>query len=175
MAEVCHECGVELPTGSTFSFGGTYLCRWHYLEVVGEDPAAELGAASSSPAEIESAVRDRHLFEDRLTQFLALAAAMTDRELEIALARLADRISASNDALSGDTRFKGEVLHCYYSLRQSNAKKQNRLARVKAGLGFGSTSERLQQQVAEFRLLPHRPDAQEVGEELDERIRYLAP
>ena len=66
---------------------------------------------------IEDAVRVRHSFEDRLRNFLTLASFMDDRELEIALARLADMVLHAPD--SAAIRLRGEALKQYWDLRTS--------------------------------------------------------
>ena len=76
----------------------------------------------------EQQIKEKHAFEDRLQQFLFVASIMTDREIELTLARLADALSSgvsTNRAL-----FNGRVLKTYYDMRRSGAKRHRQLKRM---------------------------------------------
>jgi len=78
---------------------------------------------------MEDAVRERHAFEDRVKQLLDLASMMTDRELEIALAKLVDLLN-SQPHQQEDIQIRGEILNSYYDLRRRGIKKQRKLKRA---------------------------------------------
>jgi len=86
---------------------------------------------------VEEAIRERHAFEDRLRRFLELVSWMDDRELEIALGRLADMLD-SDPNRQLQIRVRGEVLKTYFDLRRSGAKKQSSIKRGLARQGFKS-------------------------------------
>ena len=77
---------------------------------------------------IEQAVRERHAFEDRLTNFLTLASIMADREIELALSRLADMLANMGD--NTHVKFRGLVLKSYFDLRRKNIRQQRVFKRI---------------------------------------------
>ena len=80
---------------------------------------------------IEQLVREKHAFRERLKEFLALAGAMTNDELEIALGRLADMLTMSQDGHEKeDARTKGAALKYYFDLRIAGEKSQASLKRT---------------------------------------------
>ena len=85
----------------------------------------------------EQFIRDRQNFVARLGDLIELASALTDSELEIALARMADSLDHANKAASASTatldalRFKGEVVHSYFSLRREGSAKVDQKSRRK--------------------------------------------
>lgn len=178
MTRICSKCCVELPDGAGAQYKGQDLCTWHYCEAIGEDPRDHYqtaGCQHEGPT-IESEVRDRHELEDRLAHFLALASAMTDRELEIALARLADRVQRRAKSNEENIRAKGMVLKCYYSLRVSHAKRQSMLQRARAAIGLGPVGERLIQKVTDYILVLSKGElGDDDSDDLPERIKLLAP
>lgn len=135
---------------------------------------------------IEQVVRARHEFEDRLTNFLVLASIMTDREIEIALSRLADM--AKHMGESPEVMLRGHVLARYFELRRKNRRPQRAFKRV---IFFGvsgmpkydsridrSPSDHYVRSIANFTLLVDGqiapPNAAD-GQEIDETILLLAP
>ena len=76
----------------------------------------------------EQAVRERHAFEDRIRNFLNLASVMTDRELELALSRLADMLTHMGD--QPHVRIRGEVVKQYLGLRRVGQRKERALKRM---------------------------------------------
>lgn len=80
---------------------------------------------------IETAIRERHAFEDRVRIFLELASVMTDREIEIALARLVDMLNEDrNEASRTNISLKGELLKAYFDLRRQGSKPQRKIKRT---------------------------------------------
>jgi len=78
----------------------------------------------------EETIKAKHVFEDRLREFLDLASVMTDRELEIALARLADVIPQQTEARRLQSLFKGKLLNEYLKLRRSGGKEHKKFRRL---------------------------------------------
>ncbi|MGN6280352.1 hypothetical protein [Frateuria sp.] len=77
---------------------------------------------------VEQAVRKHHAFQDRLRFFLMAAAVMTDREIELALARMADGLPTTIDP--DRLLFNGQVLKAYYDLRRSGQAKHRAFKRM---------------------------------------------
>ena len=90
-------------------------------------------------ASVEQAVREKQAFDERLREFLSIASSMTNQELEIALARLADSLQRTKDHPES-IRIKGTILNIYYQLRVAGLKKQSTLARIKHNLKAGYIS-----------------------------------
>ena len=67
---------------------------------------------------VEKAIREKQAFRDRVEEFLTIPTAMTNDEIEIALARLADMLgSAVNQHQHTNIQLKGTVLKYYFDLR----------------------------------------------------------
>jgi hypothetical protein len=134
---------------------------------------------------IEDAIRERHAFEERLKEFLKLTSAMSDRELEIALARLADMLQQKGDdeRAAFSIRLKGEVTKLYYDLRLSRNKRPSRLQRIAVTsghnfTGFGNVLEELVDKAIGYPLAPSGPipDFKDsTGQAFAERVKLLAP
>jgi len=77
---------------------------------------------------IEQAVRERHAFEDRMRNFLTLASVMTNREIELALSRLADMFTHMGGA--PHVHIRGQVLKQYFNLRLANQRQERFLKRI---------------------------------------------
>jgi hypothetical protein len=99
----------------------------------------------------EQAIRERHRFQDRVTEFLKLASRMTERELELALGRLLDMLEA-DPSQSLQVQIKGDVLRQYYDLRRQGERKQRTLARWLDGC----LNEDRVSNVATFELFPDK-------------------
>lgn len=132
-------------------------------------------------ASVEQAVRQQQAFEERLREFLSMASSMTNQELEIALAKLADLLQTTK-AQPESIRTKGAILNTYYQLRAAGLKKQSTLARikwnVKAGVYIGEFGEFLILQLSSFRLpqLPAGGTTPYSSEDFfNSRIKLLAP
>ena len=130
-------------------------------------------------ASVEQAVREQQAFEERLREFLSIASSMTNQELEIALARLADSLESSK-AHPESIRIKGTILNIYYQLRAAGLKKQSTLARVKHNLKAGyisGSSEMLITVLSSYPLL--QPSASAPSYPSDDafnaRVKLLAP
>jgi hypothetical protein len=130
---------------------------------------------------IEEAVRERHDFEKRLKQFLELAASMTDKELEIALARLADVVTWSKPKSPDEAAFKGMILNLYYRMRISGAKSQSTKARKRLWtriICLGDFGEHLINLASSYSFPPIPMDykAQSPNEDFfGQRVKLLAP
>jgi hypothetical protein len=74
----------------------------------------------------EETIRAKHAFEDRVHEFLDLASVMTEREIEIVLARLADALPGQTDAGRLQSLLKGKLLSTYLELRKTGEKTQRR-------------------------------------------------
>ena len=130
---------------------------------------------------VEQAVREQQAFEDRLREFLSIASSMTNQELEIALARLADMIQTTKGQPE-PIRAKGTILNIYYQLRAAGLKRQSTLARikwnVKAGVYIGEFGEFLIGQLSSY-ALPQLPmggaSPYSSEDSFHSRIRLLAP
>jgi hypothetical protein len=70
---------------------------------------------------VEEAIRKRHAFEDRVKIFLEMASIMTNREIEVALGRLADIFTT--DEIPAHVQIRGEILKLYYDLRLGGIRK----------------------------------------------------
>ena len=132
-------------------------------------------------ASVEQAVRQQQAFKERLREFLSMASSMTNQELEIALAKLADLLQTTK-AQPESIRTKGAILNTYYQLRAAGLKKQSTLARikwnVKAGVYIGEFGEFLILQLSSFRLpqLPAGGTTPYSSEDFfNSRIKLLAP
>jgi len=130
-------------------------------------------------ASIERAVREKQVFERKVREFLSIASSMTNQELEIALARLADRLQATQ----GDEEFrsKGAILNIYYQLRVAGLKKQSSLARakrnIKMGVHIGGFSEILISELAGYRLpvISQSGGSAPSDAAFNDQIKMLAP
>lgn len=79
----------------------------------------------------EKAIKEKHMLEDRVVKFLKLIASMSDNEIEISLARLADRLLRhSNEPENRHVQFKGDLIKEYFDLRKLGQLKQIKLRRV---------------------------------------------
>lgn len=73
----------------------------------------------------EQAVRTKHQFQANLKEFFRYASAMTIEEIELALGRIADRLSTSTaEQDSFHYQVKGVALKIYFDLRQVSQKSQ---------------------------------------------------
>jgi len=132
-------------------------------------------------ASVAQAVRQQQVFEERLREFLSMASSMTNQELEIALARLADLLQTT-ETQPESIRTKGTILNIYYQLRAAGLKKQSTLARikwnVKAGVYIGEFGEFLIRQLSSYQLpqLPAGGSTPYSSEDsFNSRIKLLAP
>ncbi len=132
----------------------------------------------TSPGSIEAQVRKRHQFEAHLKEALSITAAMSDQELELALARLADKALAEGE--ESDAKLKVKVLTICAALRATGTRKQCRRARrgqnIKAGIYFGNMGELLINRIARYPLkVPFTKPESEIDEYLLEAIERLLP
>ena len=97
----------------------------------------------------EEAIRERHAFEDNVKRFLDLASAMSDRELEIALARLVDMLKGKKENAI-QIQVRGEILNFYFDLRRSGTKTQKKLRRNAFLEEYPDNSEWLISRAANF-------------------------
>jgi hypothetical protein len=110
---------------------------------------------------VEETIRARHAFEDNVRFLLTVAALMSDREVEIALGRLADSVRETDEG-SLQKLTAGEVLHAYLALRRTGAKRQRKLRRAVGWFPAGmpeslpveSVEEYLLRAATTIRLLP---------------------
>jgi len=73
----------------------------------------------------ETIIQEKHLFEDRVSQFLDLISRMDDREIERALGRLLDFMAvADSDYDKAHIQLRGEILQSYLKLRKAGLRKQ---------------------------------------------------
>jgi hypothetical protein len=135
-------------------------------------------------ASLEQSVRERQRFEEMLREFLSIACGMTNSELEITLARLADSLQAANSK-PDSIRIKGRILNTYYQLRAAGLKQQSTRTRlilkINATVGtlwLGTFSEYLISKLAQYRL-PEIPQAANTpyasDDAFDAHIKLLAP
>ncbi|MCX5869313.1 MAG: hypothetical protein NTY00_01505 [Deltaproteobacteria bacterium] len=133
-------------------------------------------------ASVEQAIRAQHEFGKRLKEFLKLASSMSDKELEIALARLADMVTREKPDAEPAVRFKGMVLNLYYRMRLSGGKSQSTLARmrqnIRAGVYIGEFGEYLVNSISSYSFPPI--PAEHAAKYRDEdffgqRVKLLAP
>lgn len=101
---------------------------------------------------IEELIRARHEFEDDVREFLDLASAMSNRELEIALARLADMLNEEKEE-EASIRVSGELLKIYYDLRTRGVKRQFKFKRGLLGK-YSNSPEDLIEELTSWDLLP---------------------
>ena len=101
---------------------------------------------------VEEIIRARHEFEDSVRAFLDLASAMSDRELEIALARLADMLREDRKH-EASIRVSGELLKLYFDLRTQGAKVQHKRKRGFFGK-YEDDSDALVDEITTWELLP---------------------
>jgi len=80
----------------------------------------------------EEAVRAKHAFQNSLKEFFRYASAMTTEEVELAMGRIADRLSTAN---SEEARFhyqvKGTALKMYFDFRQAANKSHAMVLRLR--------------------------------------------
>ena len=80
---------------------------------------------------IEGWVRHKHDFEDSVRSFLLLASAMEDREIEIAIARIADRAAnARDDSKHRHLEIKARILASYLQCRREGFFRRKNLLRA---------------------------------------------
>ncbi len=101
---------------------------------------------------VEEIIRARHEFEDSLRDFLDLASAMSEREIEIALARLADMLKEDQEQ-EASIRVSGALLKLYYDLRKQGIKSQHKRKRGFFGR-YEDNSETLIDEITSWDLLP---------------------
>lgn len=77
---------------------------------------------------IEQVVRERHAFEDRMRNFLTIASVMTDREIELALSRLADMLTHMGGA--PHVKIRGQALKQYFDLRRAKQRQERFFKRL---------------------------------------------
>lgn len=129
---------------------------------------------------VEEAVREEQAFEKRLREFLSIASGMTNQELEIALARLADLFQTTKDQ-PDSIRIKGTILNIYYQLRAAGLKKKSTLARIKhnvtSGAHIGAFGESLITRLSSYPLLGQSAAAPNYASEdsFNARIKLLVP
>ena len=76
---------------------------------------------------IEEEVRKKHEFEDKQYELLKFASWLSLRELEIVLAKLADKLSNESDEKEIENlNIKGEILKQFYKLRTANPKNEKK-------------------------------------------------
>ncbi len=91
--------------------------------------------AAAAPPTLEQQVRARQAHQAEVRRFLGLAHAMTNDEIDVCAARLADWIAAGRDQLTESSlRYKGALLVAFRDLRQSQSLRPHALARAKAWL-----------------------------------------
>ena len=74
---------------------------------------------------VERAIRERQAFEARIKEFLALAAALTTDEVEIALGGLADILGELSEVKDQErVMVKGHILRIYFDLRRTGRRAQ---------------------------------------------------
>jgi hypothetical protein len=81
---------------------------------------------------LEETIREKQRFKKSVIEFLSIATALTNQELEIALARIADWMNTMSDEQSRiQWRFRGQLLKSYYDLRLAGKKRVAMLKRIK--------------------------------------------
>lgn len=116
----CPHCGKEIQDR-------VLICKWCQRNTP--------PPSTAEPPSLERAVRELHEFEDRMADFLRLASALTDRELQVALAKLADLHVAQPG--SQVVQLKGQILGAYYVLRSDGTKSQSKLSRARCNAKWG--------------------------------------
>lgn len=75
---------------------------------------------------LEETIRQKQRFRKSVAEFLSIATALTDQELELALARIADWMNATSDEQAQiHWRFRGQLLKPYYDMRLARKKRLN--------------------------------------------------
>jgi len=131
----------------------------------------------------EESVRATHAFEDTARLLLDLASALTDQELELALAKLADRVGDTTDEEADDAQVRGLLLTGYYQLRRAGTLRHKPAKRAlqRARMGGMSRHAFSEQLVVEIESFPIAPPPRSLGDQpwrddqLLERVRSLAP
>ncbi len=116
----CPHCGKEIRDR-------VLICKWCQQNTP--------PPSTAEPPSLEQAVRELHEFEDRMADFLGLASALTERELRVALAKLADLYVALPG--SQKVQLKGQILGAYYVLRSDGTKSQSKLSRTRCSAKWG--------------------------------------
>jgi hypothetical protein len=133
------------------------------------------GQERDSHINIEHAIREYHTFEDKMKKFLDLASVMTERELELALGRLADILVTQGDN-NIHVRARGEILKIYYDLRKKGQKKYRSVRRT---IGpWPTMTESLVLKVSTYQLLPENTQSipeSASGITLAEMVELLSP
>ena len=162
----CKDCGREL-------FSMEAVCDECGSTAISTMPVPQRGR-------IEQGVREFQAFEDSIRALLDLAAALSVRELQLALARLADRKVSHRGLDAADP--KGIVLAAYLGLRERGIKSESLLSRARWGakcgfiMGGHQLGRRLIQEIDEFRLrTPPTPLEGWAEPLLNDKIRTLAP
>lgn len=84
----------------------------------------------------EKAIRQKHAFQDSLEYFLKLIALMSNRELEITAARLADALSSEKQLKNPDSkRLAGQLVHYTLKMRANGEAKQKGFQRALFSMG----------------------------------------
>ena len=84
---------------------------------------------------LEETIRQKQRFRKSVTEFISIATALTDQELELALARIADQMSAKSDEQARiHWRFRGQLLKSYYDMRLAGKKRLSILKRLEGKL-----------------------------------------
>lgn len=79
----------------------------------------------------EDAVKAKHDFQDSFELMLSYVSAMEYRELELAVAKIADAISSGDEIVDpGSVRITGEIIKIVLDLRNRGAVKENKLKRL---------------------------------------------
>jgi hypothetical protein len=128
---------------------------------------------------LERKVREAYLFEEKLREFLEIGSSMTTKELEIALARLADTLHAGRNDYS-EAEAKEQILNIYYQLRLSDLARLNKLTRIRKSMLCLANDfpEYLIRKLCGFSLpaLPAvEPYAATETESFADRVRLLSP
>ena len=80
---------------------------------------------------LEETIRQKQRFRKSVAEFLSIAAALTNQELEIALARIADWMnSMSDEQIRTKWQFREKLLKSYYDMRLTGKKRLNVLKRL---------------------------------------------
>lgn len=79
---------------------------------------------------IEEEVRKKHEFDDMQDELLKLASELSLRELEIAMAKLADKLlEEKEDTEKNNLKIKGEILRQFYEVRKGDPSKEKKFKR----------------------------------------------
>lgn len=116
----------------------------------------------------EEQVRFKHAVEDALMELVFYASLLSDRELELAIAKLGDVAQHESDSSVKDHLvLKGVILHYVRELRSKQHSKQNKAKR----LWFARKKGQIRREVAEHHRTPIKLAYEEELKKLEEKNR----